>query len=69
MVVKIYRNVENENILFFNNKILFRLHNHLKFTGIRVFKASMISSSNAYNNSLYNIENQGVYDIQAIENL
>jgi hypothetical protein len=31
--------------------------------GIRVFKASIISSSNIYDNSLYNIENQGTGDI------
>ncbi|CAF1447082.1 unnamed protein product [Adineta steineri] len=36
--------------------------------GIRLFKTCTISSSNIYNNLLYNIENQGPYTIQAKEN-
>lgn len=36
--------------------------------GIRVFEESIISSNNIYANSLYNIENQGEYDIQATGN-
>ena len=36
--------------------------------GIRLFRTGMIRSSNVYNNSLYNIDNQGVYTIQAEEN-
>lgn len=36
--------------------------------GIRMSKSSIISSSNIYANSLYNIENQGEYDIQASGN-